>query len=130
MNNQTPAYGHFFTWALPGIKPEEVKKEAEAKHIALGNSLAQKIPGMVRTANAVDPTEPGSAWKADGDQSKALGDALRLMGYRQKGKGVWFRMPYQVDIGVDDGTTYIYITDDNNKPVRAKERAYRGRSKS
>jgi hypothetical protein len=130
---QTPQYDHFFTWALPYL-PQQAQKESEQPqppHIALGNRIAEKLPGFAPTVDAYGkgPEEHGSAWKIDGDKRKELTAALRLMGYRPRGStGVFFRRPYQVDIGYSEDTTWVYITDDNTRPVTAKKEGTHGKS--
>lgn len=120
---------HFVNWALPVLakaKKDEETEKAMMSHEEIGAMLAEKVPGFVRTENAIDPNEPGSAWKVDGDKSKEIGAIMRMKGYRPKGKSTWFRKPYQVDIGVSKGTTYVYITDDNTTPVKAKKEGKNG----
>lgn len=127
---QSPQFGHFTTWALPYL-PQQAQKESEPPHIALGNKIAEKLPGFAQTVDAYGegPEEHGSAWKIDGDKRKELTQVLRLMGYRPRGStGVFFRRPYQVDIGYSEETTWVYITDDNDRPVAAKKEGYHGKS--
>lgn len=91
-------------------------KEATT-HLTIGEMLAELIPGFSATKDAYGqgPEEHGSAWKADGDRRAEIKSALRLKGYRPGGKDILIRPPVQIDMGYSDDTTWVYITDDNDR---------------
>lgn len=89
-------------------------------HIAIGKSLGQFGVTSTLDAYGAGPEEHGSAWKAPIASLQAIQAALLKAGYKQSG-GKFKKNSVLIDTGKDDKNLYLYITDDNGKPIRVKE---------